>query len=175
MAKKERISILTETELDGVYGMDRMREAVLYCAGEEQIYKELPCDAIFILAGQRPDTAVAFRSGIKGDESGRILTGRQLDIQAGGYDAYNRHVPYRVPFDLESSVPGIFAAGDCRAGTGHGIAAAMGDGNAAASMFWQYLQVHDKERFRRILTGRAQSPAAQPSSPHPAAALSASA
>ena len=36
-------------------------------------------------------------------------------------------------------VPGIFGAGYVRNGTKHGVAAATGDGNAAVSLFWQYL------------------------------------
>jgi thioredoxin reductase (NADPH) len=45
----------------------------------------------------------------------------------------------RDPLIMETSVPGIFAAGDVRNGTKHGVAAACGDGNAAVSAFWQYL------------------------------------
>jgi thioredoxin reductase (NADPH) len=45
----------------------------------------------------------------------------------------------RDPFMLETSMPGVFAAGDVRNGTRHGVAAGVGDGNAADSLFWQYL------------------------------------
>lgn len=41
---------------------------------------------------------------------------------------------------LETSKPGIFAVGDVRDGMGHGIAAAMGDGNVAVGSFWSYLR-----------------------------------
>ena len=40
---------------------------------------------------------------------------------------------------LGENMHGIFAAGDIRNGTKHGVAAATGDGNAAVSIFWQYL------------------------------------
>jgi hypothetical protein len=52
---------------------------------------------------------------------------------------------------LETSVPGIFAAGDVRNGTKHGVAAAVGDGDAAVSLFWQYLSFEsNKNRFLSI-------------------------
>ena len=46
------------------------------------------------------------------------------------------------PGQYNTNVPGIFAAGDVRNGTKHGVAAASGDGNAAVSMFWQFLSTN---------------------------------
>jgi thioredoxin reductase (NADPH) len=46
----------------------------------------------------------------------------------------------RDPFLLETSVPGIFAAGDARHGSGKRVAAAVGEGSATVSMVHQYLK-----------------------------------
>ena len=69
-------------------------------------------------------------------ESGHILTG--LDLLRDGKRPPGWDLE-RDPLILETSVPGIFAAGDVRNGTKHGVAAATGDGDAAVSLFWQYL------------------------------------
>jgi thioredoxin reductase (NADPH) len=46
----------------------------------------------------------------------------------------------RDPFLFETSVPGIFAAGDARAGSGKRVASAVGEGSATLSMIHEYLQ-----------------------------------
>jgi thioredoxin reductase (NADPH) len=46
----------------------------------------------------------------------------------------------REPFPYETSVPGIFAAGDARHGSGKRVAAAVGEGSATVSMIHQYLE-----------------------------------
>ena len=48
--------------------------------------------------------------------------------------------PQRDPFLFETSVPGIFCAGDARHGSGKRVAAAVGEGSATVSMIHQYLQ-----------------------------------
>ena len=68
--------------------------------------------------------------------SGHILTG--LDLVRDGARPKNWTLE-RDPLLLETSVPGVFAAGDVRNGTKHGVASATGDGDAAVSLFWQYL------------------------------------
>ena len=96
---------------------------------------ELAVSGIFVFIGQKP------QSDFIGDlvmqtESGHILTG--LDLVKDGKRPPGWTLD-RDPLLLETNIPGIFAAGDVRNGTKHGVAAATGDGNAAVSLFWQYL------------------------------------
>ena len=77
----------------------------------EELY---PCEAVFILrSGTAPDT---------------LLDGLEMD---GAHIKVNR--------DLSTSVPGVFAAGDCT-GTPYQVAKAVGDGNVAAYGVSKYLE-----------------------------------
>jgi len=71
------------------------------------------------------------------EEKGFVLTGSDL-VKDG-----KRPVGWtldRDPFMLETSVPGIFAAGDVRYGTNHRVASATGEGGIAIAAIQQYLK-----------------------------------
>lgn len=130
----EKIELVFNTELTDISGGQSIDQVTVKNnqTGEST---PLPAKAVFVFIGQKP------QSDFLGDfvlhtESGHILTG--LDLVKDG----NRPRDWtldRDPFLLETSVPGVFAGGDVRNGTKHGVAAATGDGNAAVSNFWQYL------------------------------------
>ena len=95
----------------------------------------IKANAIFVFIGQKPQSE--FVSNLVAlSEKGFILTGLDL-VRKGVNPAY--WSLDRDPLMLETSVPGIFAAGDVRNGAKHGVAAATGDGGTVVSMFWQYL------------------------------------
>ena len=74
---------------------------------------------------------------VQRDRSGYILTGRDLlhDNQAPvGWPLT------RLPLMLETSTPGIFAAGDVRYGTNHRVASAVGEGAIAYALIKEYLK-----------------------------------
>jgi thioredoxin reductase (NADPH) len=73
---------------------------------------------------------------VERDEHGFLLTGRTL-IKSGKPLAGWK--PGRDPFLLETSVPGIFAAGDVRADSVKRVAAAVGEGSIAVHFIHQYL------------------------------------
>jgi thioredoxin reductase (NADPH) len=75
--------------------------------------------------------------GIRRDEHGFILTGR--DLLQHGNPAAGWTLP-RLPFPLETSMPGIFTAGDVRHGSVKRVASAVGEGSIAATQMYQYLQ-----------------------------------
>ena len=130
----EKIALLFNTELVEARGEDKLREVVLQNDQSGQL-RSVPAAAIFVFIGQKPQSDFVADLVLR-TESGHILTG--LDLVKDGERPL--HWPLkRDPLLLETNVPGIFAAGDVRNGTKHGVAAATGDGNAAVSMFWQYL------------------------------------
>ncbi len=90
----------------------------------------LEVDACFVFIGASPRTD--WLAGVvKRDERGFILAG--ADVQGDGWP-----LP-RDPYLLETSVPGVFVAGDVRARSIKRVASAVGEGSMAVSLIHQYL------------------------------------
>jgi thioredoxin reductase (NADPH) len=69
-------------------------------------------------------------------KAGYILTGRDV-VRVGAHPS--RWPLDRVPLTLETSISGVFAAGDARYGSMKRVASAVGDGAAAARLAHEYL------------------------------------
>jgi thioredoxin reductase len=93
--------------------------------------RSVPADALFVLIGSQPRTQWLGDS-IARDRRGFILTGP--DLPAG-----TRWPPGRPPLPLETSLPGVFAAGDVRRGSVNRVASAVGEGAAAIPLVHRYL------------------------------------
>jgi thioredoxin reductase (NADPH) len=90
----------------------------------------LDTDAAFVFIGASPRTD--WLDGvIARDERGFILAGR--DAQAAGWPLE------REPYVLETSVPGVFVAGDVRARSIKRVASAVGEGSMSVSLIHEYL------------------------------------
>ena len=95
--------------------------------------RALEVAALVVFIGVAPRTE-QFAGFVELDDKGFILTGP--DLPRG-----NRAWPLeRDPLMFETSVPGVFAAGDVRAGANRRIAAAVGEGSAAIHSVHRYLQ-----------------------------------
>jgi thioredoxin reductase (NADPH) len=92
--------------------------------------------AMFVLIGAEPHTGWLAGS-VRLDEAGFVLTGDALG--AGIRDAEPWHALGRGPYPLETSVPGMFAAGDVRADSVRRVGSAVGDGSLAAQLVHQWL------------------------------------
>ncbi len=130
----ERIELRFNTEVIEIHGDDKIHEVAIRNRKNGEV-SCLPVGAVFVFIGQKPQSDFVADLVLRTD-SGHILTG--LDLVKDGKRPANWPLD-RDPLLLETSVPGIFAAGDVRNGTKHGVAAATGDGDAAVSLFWQYL------------------------------------
>ena len=130
----DKVELLFNTELVEIHGEDKVRQVTLKNRQTGEI-QTLPCAAVFVFIGQKPQSDFVADQVMR-TASGHILTG--LDLVRDGKRPSGWSLD-RDPFLLETNVPGIFAAGDVRNGTKHGVAAATGDGDAAVSLFWQYL------------------------------------
>lgn len=92
---------------------------------------------LFIFIGADPHTD--WLTGvIQRDDKGFILTG--ADLNQNGLEHPQDWLPDRQPFLLETSIPGIFAAGDVRHGSIKRIAAGVGEGSTAIQLIHQYIQ-----------------------------------
>ena len=94
-----------------------------------------PAFALFIFIGASPHTDWA-ADLVERDPQGFILTGRSLGRSARRPQGWHLD---RDPFFLETSVPGIFAAGDVRHRSVKRIASAVGEGSMAVQFVHQYL------------------------------------
>jgi thioredoxin reductase (NADPH) len=92
-----------------------------------------PAEALFICIGGVPQTAWCPQEGVLTDAAGYILTGVDLDGRPEGWKLD------RDPLPLETSRPGLFAAGDVRHGSTKRVGAAVGEGAMAAALFFQRL------------------------------------
>jgi thioredoxin reductase (NADPH) len=131
----ENIDILVHTEVTAAAGTDRL-EAITIKNSETGKSETLPADAMFIFIGAVPHTDIV--AGIvEQDEAGFILTGP--DLMVNGRRPRNWKLN-RDPYLLETSVPGIFAAGDVRHGVVRRVASAVGQGSITVNFVHKYLE-----------------------------------
>lgn len=130
----ENIEVLLNTRITGVSGTGRLASVRLHdgATGEES---ERPTCGLFIFIGTAPRTRVVSEL-VELDQQGFILTGP--DLMTDGKRPKGWRID-RDPYPFETSVPGIFAAGDSRAGSGKRVASAVGEGSAAVRLVHSYL------------------------------------
>ena len=95
--------------------------------------RSVPADALFVLIGSQPWTRWLGDS-VARDQRGFILTGPDLPAGTG-----HRWHPGRRPLPLETSLPGVFAAGDVRHGSVKRVASAVGEGAATIPLVHRHL------------------------------------
>jgi len=136
LATKDNIRVQAEHRIMRVEGGDHVERVVIENRRSGEIRTE-PAAAVFVFIGADASTAWLPDALIR-DERGYVCTGRDVtDLVA----RHNGHWPLeRDPFLLETSVPGIFAAGDVRHGSIKRVAAGVGEGSMAIAFVHQYLQ-----------------------------------
>jgi thioredoxin reductase (NADPH) len=97
--------------------------------------ERVPAAALFVLIGAGPHTRW-LGSTVQRDEQEHVLTGAHVVRGISGHPAWPED---RAPLALETSLPGVFAAGDVRHGSPRGVAAAVADGATAARSAYDYL------------------------------------
>jgi thioredoxin reductase (NADPH) len=130
------IDVVAGTEIASAHGGERLERLVVHdIAGGDE--RELRPAALFVFVGSAPHTS-AVEGLVELDERGYVLTGPDLPRAANGHP--RGWTLDRDPFLFETSVPGIFAVGDVRAGSGKRVAAAVGEGSGTVSMVHRYLE-----------------------------------
>ena len=116
--------------------------------------RSVPADALFVLIGAQPRTQWLSGS-VARDQQGFILTGPDLP-------GSTRWPPGRPPLPLllETSLPGVFAAGDVRQGSVNRVASAVGDGAATIPLVHRYLHATaaTPSRRRPVIPALASTP-----------------
>lgn len=130
----ENIHLQAETEVTAVHGDEHLKELELKSTTSGDS-KKVPARALFIFIGAKPITDWLSINMVK-DGKGFLETGSSL-VKHKDYSRIWKLE--REPFLLETCVPGIFAAGDVRAGAMNRVASAVGEGSMAIKFVHEYL------------------------------------
>jgi thioredoxin reductase (NADPH) len=130
-----RIRVRLNTRITGAVGNQRLQGLMLHDSAEDRI-EEVPAAALYIFIGAEPRSEW-LRPQIACDERGFILTGRDIMRASTSGSSADRQ-----PLLLETSMGGVFAAGDVRHGSAKRVAAAVGEGSTAVLLIQQYLNDH---------------------------------
>jgi thioredoxin reductase (NADPH) len=135
------IDVRTSTEISAAQGTGKL-EALTLTDSQTHSTETVSASALLVLIGAEPRTDW-LPARIARDEHGFVLTGSDLPE---GRDPVGTWPLPRPPRPLETSIPGVFAAGDIRHGSVKRVASAVGEGSIAATQMNQYLE----EQHRRF-------------------------
>ena len=134
--KTPNIRIRTAAELESVEGSGQV-ERVSLTLNDGTSQRE-DVDAVFVFIGTRPRSDWLLE-GVLRDARGFVMTGRDLSADATFARIWKER---REPMPLETSIPGVFAAGDIRAGAMNRVASAVGEGSMVVRFVHEYLTLN---------------------------------
>jgi thioredoxin reductase (NADPH) len=128
------ISLHAQTQLTGLDGSDRLERISWTRRDGQPEARDLR--HVFLMTGAQPNTGW-LQGCVVLDEHGFVKTGSDLSKEQLADARWS--LP-RLPYLLESSVPGVFAAGDVRAGSVKRIASAVGEGSICVQFVHRVLR-----------------------------------
>jgi thioredoxin reductase (NADPH) len=131
-----QIEVRWHTEVKEFLGQDSKLNRLRVHNSQSGEEGEMPIDGAFIFIGLVPNTGFLTDSGILLDKWGFVVTGHSLLHQEKRPAGFEK----RDPLLLETSTPGIFAAGDVRDTSTKQVVSAAGEGGSAALMIREYLK-----------------------------------
>ena len=135
IGKTPNIRLRPRTEIAGVEGEGHVERVTLRSLDDGSCRTEDSRRGLHLHRDAARE-ATGCRAGVLRDAKGFVLTGR--DLMAA--EAYARTwKEQREPLPLETSVPGVFAAGDVRAGAMNRVASAVGEGSMVVRLAHEYL------------------------------------
>ena len=133
----QNITVRLRTSVVEAHGENRL-EAITICDSSTGENETLRTNALFIFIGAEPQTEW-LEGVVERDSHGFLLTGPDIARQRGDVHRPSNWLLDRDPFWLESSVPGIFVAGDVRHGSVKRVASGVGEGATAIMFIHRYL------------------------------------
>jgi thioredoxin reductase (NADPH) len=127
------IVIHEQTEIDALSGNGRLASISLKTKNGEGS-RRLPCSAVFVFIGAEP-SAEWLPTALARDDKGYLLTGSDV-LRSGQWTLSDRD-----PCPLETTIPGVLAAGDIRSGSTKRVGFAVGDGSLAVTCVHRLLSI----------------------------------
>jgi thioredoxin reductase (NADPH) len=129
------IEVLLHAEVAEARGESRLESVVVADRGGGPS-REIPAAAMYIYIGATAHTDM-LDGLVQRDRAGFIVTGRDLLVEGRRPKGWTLD---RDPYMLETSLPGVFAAGDVRAASVKRVGAAVGESSAVVAQIHQYLK-----------------------------------
>jgi thioredoxin reductase (NADPH) len=141
IAEKGNIRIEAWTEVTGMHGEEHLEQIVTTTRDPDggRISATRDADALFLMIGATANTSW-LPPTLERDAKGYIYTGR--DLTGWPLD--------REPFPLETSLPGIFCAGDVRHGSIKRVASGVGEGSMSIAFIHEYLALTGSPDLTRV-------------------------
>lgn len=134
--QQPNIDVMGNTEIVSASGEDRLESLCLQYTPDGTSW-EVPTNHLFVFIGNKPMTEWLELPSLRKNAKGFVETGPQLKA----YSDFNKiWKAGREPMLLETSEPGVFAAGDVRAGAMNRVASAVGEGSMSIKMVHHYLE-----------------------------------
>ena len=133
-----QIEVVPHTRVSALHG-DQVLHAITLTNNRTGHQQTIDTRWLFLCLGGSPHTDWAAQLGISRDAEGYLVTGPDLS-QNGRYP--ESWPLRREPYYLETSMPGLFAAGDVRHGSVKRCASAVGEGAMAVALVHRYLAKH---------------------------------
>jgi len=134
VTKFDNVSISYGTNVTGLDGNGRL--SAVHARGKDGVERTISATALFLFIGTDPKTEW-IRGCIELDAKGYVLTGNGLSPSVTESETWRG--TGRQPYLLETSLPGIFAAGDVRSGSIKRVASAVGEGSMSVSFVHSYI------------------------------------
>jgi thioredoxin reductase (NADPH) len=135
VTQTENVELLANTEVRELTGEERL-EGIVVEDSRSGARRTLGARSLFVFIGAEANTGW-LRGAVELDERGFVLTGGALDRSVLDRDLWWNLS--REPYPLETSLPGVFAAGDVRTGSIKRVASAVGEGSMAVRLVHHYL------------------------------------
>jgi thioredoxin reductase (NADPH) len=131
----ENLRVMTDSEVTALEG-DGMLHTITITNRLNRTRQRFETRWLFVCIGGDPRTAWAAEVGVMRDDAGYLITGPDL---LHDHQSPEKWPLDRSPYFLETSLPGVFAAGDVRHGSVKRCATAVGEGAMAVAFVHRYL------------------------------------
>lgn len=140
IASLPNVTLRTETEIIALEDGDQALSGVRWRNRRSGVEETKAIRRVFLFVGADPNTDWLANCGVQTDTKGFVLTGS--DLSPDEYARRTQAANGRHPLPLETTMPGVFAIGDVRAGSIKRVAAAVGEGAAVVAQVHTWLAAH---------------------------------